>query len=114
MPTGIFLITGPIVLQKSVTLVGDHGATSSGEDANQFAGTVIRVTSNFGNHTWPAFATAAILCLDQSPGTNGSASTRGIRLRDFWIDGSTGAGSFTIRSTSSADSSTVGWMLTTA
>lgn len=91
MPTGIFLITGPIVLQKSVTLVGDHGATSSGDDANQFAGTVIRVASSFKNPTWSAFATAAILCLDQSPGKNGSAGTRGIRLRDFWIDGSTGA-----------------------
>jgi hypothetical protein len=93
MPTGIFLLTGPIVLQKSVTLLGDQGATSSGDDANKFAGTVIRVARNFSNPTWSAFATAAILCLDQSPGTNGSASTRGIRLRDFWIDGSSGAAS---------------------
>jgi Pectate lyase superfamily protein len=91
MPTGIFLITGPIVLQKSVTLVGDHGATSSGDDANQFAGTVIRVARSFSNPAWSHFATAAILCLDQSPGKTGSASTRGIRLRDFWIDGSSGA-----------------------
>lgn len=91
MPTGIFLITGPIVLQKSVTLLGDHGATSSGDDANKFAGTVIRAAFNFTNSTYSAYATAAILCLDQSPGTNGSAGTRGIRMRDFWIDGSSGA-----------------------
>lgn len=91
MPAGIFLITGPIVLQKGITLLGDQGATSSGDDAIKFAGTVIRVAPTFSNPTWSAFATAAILCLDQSPGTNGSSSTLGIRLRDFWIDGSSGA-----------------------
>jgi Pectate lyase superfamily protein len=90
LPTGIFLIAGPIVLQKSVTLLGDHGATSSGDDASEFSGTIIRVASTFTNPAWSDFATAAILCLDQSPGTNGSASTLGIRLRDFWIDGSNG------------------------
>lgn len=90
LPAGTFLIAEPIVLQKSVTLLGDHGATSSGDDASKFFGTVIRVASTFANPTWSPFATAAILCLDQSPGTNGSASTLGIRLRDFWIDGSKG------------------------
>ena len=61
---------------KKRHLLGDHGATSSGDDASEFAGTVIRVASNFSNPTWSAFATAAVLCLDHSPGTNGSASTR--------------------------------------
>lgn len=93
MPAGIYLIARPIVLQKSVTLIGAHGATSSGDDAGKFSGTVIRVAAGYANPAWSAFATAAILCLDQSPGTNGSASTLGIRLRDFWIDGSNGPAS---------------------
>lgn len=90
LPTGKYLIAGPIVVQKSVTLLGDHGATASGDDASKDYGTVILVASGFANPTYSGFANAAILCLDQSPGTSGSASTTGIRLRDLWIDGSDG------------------------
>jgi len=94
LPTGIFLIAAPIVLQKSVTLLGDHGATSSGDDASKDYGTVIEVAPTFANPTWSDFATAAILCLDHSPGTGGT--TTGIRLRDFWIDGSNGPASLVV------------------
>jgi hypothetical protein len=37
------------VLQKSVTLIGDHGATSSGDDSSKGYGTVIEVASDFAN-----------------------------------------------------------------
>jgi hypothetical protein len=97
MPTGTFLMTGPIVLQKSVTLIGDHGATSSGDDAVDDFGTVLVVASSFTMPaTYALYATCAILCLDQSPDTTSAAPTLGIRLRDFWIDGSGGPASLSV------------------
>jgi hypothetical protein len=97
MPTGTFLLTGPIVLQKSVTLIGDHGATASGDDAADDFGTVLVVGSGFAMPAaYATYATCAILCLDQSPGTTSAAPTLGIRLRDFWIDGSGGPASLSV------------------
>jgi hypothetical protein len=97
MPTGTFLMTGPVVLQESVTLIGDHGATSSGDDASKDFGTVLVVASSFAMPTtWATYATCAILCIDQSPETAQAAPTLGIRLRDFWIDGSGGPASLSV------------------
>ena len=64
LPTGIFLAAASIVIQKSVTLLGDHGAT-----------TVIQVASTFANPPQLSavnLPTAAILCLDHTPGSGGA------------------------------------------
>jgi hypothetical protein len=103
LESGTYLLKSPLVIQaknvqnNGVCIYGAHGANASGDGAGSDIGTVLVVASTFTNPNWPAsslpgtpanWAGAAILCLDQSPGTGGNP-TRGIRIKDIWIDCST-------------------------
>ncbi|HEV2412812.1 MAG TPA: glycosyl hydrolase family 28-related protein [Candidatus Saccharimonadales bacterium] len=84
-PQGIYVTSKPLVLQKAVVLMGTRGSTASGYDASIDAGSIIKPSAGWTNPTYSAYASAAILMLDQTPGTGGA--TPGIALRDIWVDG---------------------------
>lgn len=85
-PAGKYLISAPLVIQNSGTIIdGAGGATASGDDAGRDQGTVIVLAAGFANPAHSALATGALLLLDNPPGTGGL--TAGIRIRDLWIDG---------------------------
>lgn len=81
------IINKPIVIQQNgVTLRGIAGPEApSGDAAGKGFGTTIKVAAGFTNPSFGAFATGAILVMDQSPGVAGNP-TFGINIRDLWID----------------------------
>jgi hypothetical protein len=97
LPRGKYLISAPLVIQTNgVTLRGCHGATASGNDASLDLGSVLVLSSTFTNsNSWSSLVTGAIVIIQLNPGAGqgtmanpSSNQVSGVRLFDFWIDGS--------------------------